>query len=337
MTDKGKSTHGQKQGDEFDLIAQYFAPLSTQEPGARNLQDDAAVLDIEPNTQIVATMDTVISGVHFLPTDPPESIAAKVIGVNLSDLASMGADPYVYTLSAALPSDIEGEWLKRFTGKLAELQAKYGITLVGGDTVVTPGPLTLTINALGKVPSGQSLSRIGARVGDTIYVSGRIGDGAMGLRVLQNKLIVEDKCERDRFVEKYQNPTPRLKLGKALRGLATSAIDISDGLLQDLGHICKVSSVGASIEITDIPLSSAIRSKEKWLGVALSGGDDYELLFTIPQEKINKFNLLKHDMNVKCSAIGQIISDAGVTVTKDGIVQQGIVRLGYNHFSSHDE
>lgn len=274
--------------DEFQLIARYFAPLAAAETGALGLGDDAAVLRLPPGRDLVVTTDMLIEGVHFRADDPPDSVGVKVLAVNLSDLAAMGAEPRSYLLALALPGrwleHTRAGWLRAFTGGLAEMQAAYAVTLAGGDTVATAGPLCVSITAIGLARPDGVLHRSGARPDDDVWVSGTIGDGALGLLVLGGTLKLGQPSLDAALVERYRRPSPRLALGGALAGHASACADISDGLVADLGHICERSSVDAVVEVDLLPLSpparTAIgRAPELW-GRVLGGGDDYELVFT---------------------------------------------------------
>ncbi|MGH6900683.1 MAG: thiamine-phosphate kinase, partial [Geminicoccaceae bacterium] len=240
---------------EFAFIARRLRPLATAE-GALGLADDAALLDPAPGRQLVLAKDAMVAGVHFLGDDPPAQIARKLLRVNLSDLAAMGAAPLGYLLALARSKEIADVWLGEFCAGLAADNAEFAIPLLGGDTVATPGPLTLSLTALGEVPKGAALLRGGARPGDDIWVSGTLGDAALGLEALQGKLDVTGEA-RAYLIERYRLPRPRLALGQALRGTASAAIDISDGLIADLGHVLEVSEVGAELHADALPLSPA--------------------------------------------------------------------------------
>lgn len=260
---------------EFSLIARHFQPLAGE--GALALSDDAAVLD-PPTGQLVLAADAMVAGVHFLPDDPPETIGRKLLRVNLSDLAAMGAAPLGYLMTVALPQGTSPEWLDAFAAGLAQDQAEFGLSVLGGDTVSTPGPLTLSLTILGTVPRGQALLRRGARPGDEIWVSGTIGDGALGLRAARGTL-----ADDGFLAGRYRLPQPRVTLGQALRGLARAAMDVSDGLAQDCGHLCRLAGCGATIEAGAVPLSpgarAAVEGDPALLPLIFTGGDDYELLF----------------------------------------------------------
>ena len=261
---------------EFSLIARHFRPLAGE--GALGLSDDAAVLDVPAGRQLVLAADAMVAGVHFLPDDPPGTIGRKLLRVNLSDLAAMGAAPLGYLMTVALPKGTSPEWLDGFTAGLAEDQGEFGLSVLGGDTVSTPGPVTLSLTILGTVPPGQALLRQGARAGDDIWVSGTIGDGALGLRAARGTL-ADDGFLADR----YRLPQPRLTLGQALRGVARAAMDVSDGLAQDCGHLCRLAGCGAAIDAASVPLSAgaqaAVQADPALLPLIFTGGDDYELLF----------------------------------------------------------
>ena len=272
-------------GSEFDIIARHFGPLAAGDAGALNLADDAAVLDVPPEFQLLVTTDALVSGVHFLATQSPQDIAFKVVGVNLSDLAAMGAKPRAVFLAAQFTQDIDEAWLAAFAEGLGQALAPSGAVLMGGDTVSSPGPLALTLTALGFAKTGSLLTRAGANVGDFVYVSGTIGDGALGL------LCETGALPADAYLSvRYARPQPRFVLGQALaeRGLASACIDVSDGLVADLGHVCKASNVGMDIRAQDVPLSpsaqACVGQNADLLETVLCGGDDYELAFTAPPE-----------------------------------------------------
>ena len=295
---------------EFEIIARYFRPLAFGKPGALNLSDDAALLDPSPGQTLVATTDTMIAGVHYLEGDPPDLIGGKLLRVNLSDLAAMGASPLTYLLAISLPENFEESWLARFCEGLRADQERFGVYLSGGDTTAIAGPAVLTVTALGELPRGQALLRSGAKVGDVVFVSGTIGDGALGLQVAQGRLAGVGREFGDFLQSRYHRPEPRVALGVKLRGLAHAAIDISDGLVADLGHICETSGVGAVIEWQRIPLSEAARkaiaSEPRHRDAVLGGGDDYELVFTGPAESRDAVAAAGKAAGVAVTAIGRI-------------------------------
>jgi thiamine-monophosphate kinase len=312
---------------EFEFIARRLRPLATA-PGALRLLDDAALLDPRPGTQLVLTKDAMVAGVHFLPDDPPGQIAQKLLRVNLSDLAAMGAAPLGYLLALARPAAIEDDRLAAFCAGLAEDNAEFGVSLLGGDTVSTPGPLTLSLTALGEVPQGAALLRSGARAGDDIWVSGTLGDAALGLAVLQGKLDVGEPV-RSHLVERYRLPRPRLALGQALRGLAHAAIDISDGLLADLGHIVETSDVGAEVRADVLPLSAELPGARD---AALAGGDDYELLFTAPPSRREAIEGLTAKLDLQLTRIGAMQPAPGIRVLDATGAEIHPKRTGWRHF-----
>lgn len=320
---------------EFDLIATYFAPLAKAEPGSFGLTDDAAVLPVSEGMDLVSTADCLVSGVHFLPHDPPETIALKLLAVNISDLASMGAVPRFFMLAAAFPQGIEESWIAAFADGLRAGQKKFGGCLVGGDTVSTDGPLTLTLTALGEVPKGQALRRSGANPGDLLYLSGTIGDAFLGLQVLQGKHAELQEDQRAALIERYRTPTPKTELGVALKGLASACIDISDGLAADLKHLCEMSSTGAEMEVEKIPLSPEARSLVSKGRVEiqhlLSGGDDYELLFSVPKEKQVQLEMLAVSIGCPVFNIG-VVKETAEIIFKDGGEVVEFDRSGYRHF-----
>jgi thiamine-monophosphate kinase len=259
---------------EFAAIARHFRPLAGE--GALGLADDAALLTPPPGCELVLAADAMVAGVHFLADDPPESIGRKLLRVNLSDLAAMGAAPLGYLMTVALPRGLPEAWLAGFAAGLAEDQGRFGLQVLGGDTVSTTGPVTLSLTILGTVPPGGALRRAGARPGDAIWVSGRIGDGWLGLRAARG----EWADPTGALAARYRLPEPRLALGRALRGLAHACMDVSDGLLQDLSHLCRAGGVAAEVEAALIPVSDAAAP----VAALATGGDDYELLFAAAPE-----------------------------------------------------
>lgn len=327
-------------GSEFDIIRRYFAPLSEAAPGAYGLGNDAAVWRPADGCEAVITTDCMVAGVHFLPDDPPATVAAKLLAVNLSDLAAMGARPAVYTVATAWPKDTEENWIAAFASGLAEVQAAAGVTLVGGDTVSTPGPMVLTLTAIGEVRSGMALPRGGAKAGDDVYVSGNIGDAALGLRVLRGELTPGDKADGEYLIGRYRQPTARSALGTGLAGVASAAIDVSDGLVQDLGHIARESGVNIVINRDDIPLSHALTTAlgedQKLWDLVFAGGDDYELAFTAPPEAAAEITGLANSTGTAVTRIGTVeVPGADGPVVRVLDADQRIVpvgRQGYRHF-----
>ncbi len=315
---------------EFEFIERLLRPLAQGFPGSLDLGDDAALVDVPEGCQLVVAKDAIVENVHFFSDDPPEQIAAKLLRVNLSDLAAMGADPLAYLTMIARPASTSDQWLEAFVSGLAEDQNRFGIHLIGGDTVATTGPLVLSLTILGLVPRGAALQRRGARPGDLVCVSGTLGDAAMALRIQRGLAVPEEMVPP--LLARYRMPVPRLALGRALRGLATAAIDISDGLVADLAHILERSKVGAEIEMANLPLSEAARGLPGARLSALTGGDDYELLFTLPPEHAQHLPALAERGGVAVSVIGRITAEPGLRVLDANGRPLALERTGYRHF-----
>ena len=302
---------------EFELIDTYLAPLAAGAPGAFGLKDDAALFKLEPGENVVVTTDSVVAGVHFLADDPPGDIARKALRVNLSDLAAMGARPCAYTLAAVLPPDTTPEWLADFAAGLRADQAEFGVHLLGGDTVAGPGPLTLAVTALGAAKGDRVVRRSGAAPGQTIYVTGTIGDAALGLRLLRGDTSLADPVRRADLIGRYRRPRPRTGLGQALPGLASAAIDVSDGLLADLRRLCAASGLAGEIELTRVPISASVRAltdDQSFLLNLLASGDDYELVFTVPPSPAPRVEELARAHGVPVTPIGRTGAGEGVVV-----------------------
>lgn len=322
--------------DEFALIARYFAPLAQSSPGSLGLLDDAALLEIEPGRTLVLAADMAVEGVHFTEIDPPELIGRKVLRYNLSDLAAMGAMPIAYLLTLAKPEHRSSDWVGAIAAGLAEDQGLFQIGLLGGDTSASPGAAMLSITVVGSVASGAALQRAGARPGDTIFVSGTIGDGVLGLRSVNGDLNELGADDRAYLEHRYRLPQPRLALGQALGGLATAAIDVSDGLVADLDHICRASGAHAAIDATAVPLSpaaeAAISGGQMTLNALLTGGDDYELLFCVPEDRLDAVADAAKAGAVAVTQIGRISKGSGVDVLDDDGKPLAITSTGYRHF-----
>ncbi len=323
---------------EFELIARYFAPLAEAAPGAQGLRNDAALFDPGAGESLVMTVDAMVAGVHFLPEDPPETIGRKLLRVNLSDLAAMGARPRGYLLTTAFPRDIDEAWIAAFAAGLAEDQTLFGVALYGGDTVSTPGPLTLSLTAFGEVPKDRALSRATARAGDLVYVSGTIGDGLLGLEALGGALADLPEDQRAYLAARYRLPEPRLDLGRHLAGtgLASAALDVSDGLAADLGHIAEESGLAAKIEAGAVPLSPAARvvleSAPERLPELLAGGDDYELLFTVAPGRGGEVAALAAALDLPLTAIGRMAAGRGLRVHDPAGQEVTLKGTGWRHF-----
>lgn len=313
---------------EFDLIERYFSRRPARADVLLGVGDDAALLAVPPGQALVAATDTLVEGRHFLAGAPPESIGHQALAVNLSDLAAMGAEPAWALLSLSLPEASE-PWLERFAAGLYALASRFGVDLVGGDTV--RGPLVVTIEALGFVEPSQALRRDGARPGDRLYVSGWPGEAAAGLAALQRGAAFDvDDC----LVRRYLFAEPRIALGRALRGRATAAMDVSDGLLGDLAKLCKASGVGARLDLERVPLSSELARRhapQDCERYALVGGDDYELLFTLPAADAPRLEA-ELAREFELHHIGEIEAGTGVRCLRDGRAAS-VTGGGYDHFA----
>ncbi|PKQ06318.1 MAG: thiamine-phosphate kinase [Alphaproteobacteria bacterium HGW-Alphaproteobacteria-11] len=323
--------------DEFELIAELFAPLAASAPEALALKDDAALHAPTPGCETVLTIDAMVEGVHFLPDDPAESVARKLLRVNLSDLAAKGATPRGYLLVTAWRDGTPLAWMRDFAHGLAADQKIFGIQLWGGDTVRTPGPASFTLTAIGEVPAGQMLRRGGASAGDGLYVTGTLGDAALGLMVLQGGLEGLGAAHRDDLEGRYRLPEPRVAAGMRLHGIASAALDVSDGLMADLGHLCAVSGAGARIEIERLPLSEAGRAAlalDKGLIEAVAGGgDDYEILFAAPAGSDAAIAHVAAETGTPIVRIGTVLPAAEGINPVDGAGQPvALKHLGYRHF-----
>ena len=325
---------GRPRPGEFELIRELFAPLAADEPGALGLLDDAALIAPRPGFELVTAIDTIVEGVHFLPADPPFDVARKLMRVNLSDLAAMGARPRAYLLGLAVPDALDFDWLRDFARGLASDQVRFGITLAGGDTTATTGPPCLSLTAIGEVEPGRALLRSNAAPGEHVYVSGTVGDAALGLRVLRGEDTGLPEDAREAAVVRYRLPEPRLSLGMAVP--ASAAVDVSDGLVADLGHICAASGLGARIEAARVPLSGPARAALELgaVGIAdvLTGGDDYELVFTAPADRGNAVREAAARVRVPVTRIGAMTEGEGVSVVDEAGAAMEIGRAGYAHF-----
>ena len=319
-----------KRPGEFELIARYFRPLAAGKAGALGLTDDAALIEVPEGQRLVVTADLLTAGVHFLADDPADLIARKALRVNLSDLAAMAAKPLAYFLTCAFPETIEEAWIAGFAQGLARDQEEFDIALSGGDTTATRGPLTLSITALGSVEPGRELRRSTARKGDLIAVSGTIGDAALGLARLQGRLT--PLPGDDYLVDRYRVPQPRISLAEHLAALKlpTAGLDVSDGLVADLGHICAASGLAAWVNAACVPLSPPARRaserEPRLLETLLTGGDDYELLFTLPADRKGEL------AGLPVTIIGRMEEGEGVSVVDPAGEAMALTRGGYQHF-----
>lgn len=317
---------------EFDLIKRYFLRKSLQNDVILSVGDDCAITSIPTGYQLAITTDTLVEGTHFLPSISPADLAYKSVAVNLSDLAAMGATPAWVSLALTLP-EIKEEWLAEFSQSLFAILDRYGVSLIGGDT--TKGSLSITFTAQGFLPENQGLFRHQAKVGDWIFVSGFLGDSAAGLdMLLKNSKII---TESDRYLmQRHLRPTPRVELGLALRAFSCCALDISDGLLADLEHILERSQVGAEIYLENLPLSRHLCTQyeqtqaEKF---ALTGGEDYELCFTVSEEKREEMEQVLRSQGIKVTCIGKILPQTnGLNLLKNGEKVALPAHCGFDHF-----
>ena len=313
---------------EFDLIREYFLWQPVPDNVRISVGDDAAVLRIAPGKELVVSVDTSNAGIHFPLETPPHAIGYKSLAVNLSDLAAMGADPAWFTLALSLPA-ADKVWVSEFARGMRELAEQHGIFLIGGDT--TRGALSITIQVMGWAEPHQALLRSGAQPGDLICVSGTLGDAAAGLAVVQERLILPPAAAAF-CVQRLNYPTPRLALGNILRGRATACMDISDGLLADLGHLLKASGVGAQLQQGLLPFSATLAQLPlaQRLGFALSGGDDYELLFTLPKAHWDDVKNQAEAQQIQVTVIGKVDANQQDLQIDYTLPDQ---RLGYEHFS----
>jgi len=312
---------------EFDLIRKHFTrPTPSAELG---VGDDAALLRVADGKELAISTDMLVSGTHFFPDADPFLLGHKTLAVNLSDLAAMGAVPRWATLSLSLPT-VDEEWLRRFSEGFFALADDNGVELIGGDT--TRGPLNLCVTIMGEVPRGKALRRDGAKVGDDIWVSGKLGQAALGLANMQGKFKFYGEV-RDECLKALHQPQPRVSLGLALRGIANSAIDISDGLLADLGHILERSNVGAEIEIEALPIVDDGVETDVAQQCALAGGDDYELCFTAPESQRDVLMALAEQLKFPLTRIGHIKAALGCVVRDGEGKAMKIEKGGYDHFA----
>jgi len=320
---------------EFELIKKYFSEQAVKRKDVcLGIGDDCAIVTPPERQNIAVTTDTLVAGVHFPQYTEPKAIGHKAIAVNLSDLAAMGAEPAWISLALTLP-EIDEDWIGEFCDGVFELCEFYNVQLIGGDT--TQGPLSITVTAQGTIPDGKELTRAGARVGDWLYVTGEIGDAALALMHYSGE--IELPFEHYAKVKKCLDyPSPRVLSGQTLRDYASSAIDLSDGLLSDLEHVCKASKVGVNIVLENLPLSKILLDslgQEKAIELALKGGDDYELLFTVSEDKKVGMQTALADSGIKVTCIGQLNPSEKITTTLNSKPTQ-ISAKGFEHFSNDE-
>lgn len=319
--------------NEFQLIQQFFQREQAEQPAVGvllGIGDDCALLQVPDGKQLAVSVDTLVSGVHFPADADPELIAQRALRTNLSDLAAMGAEPLWFTLALTLPT-AEENWLRSFSRGLFSCANEFGVALVGGDT--TSGPLTITIQVMGQLNPGSAIRRDGANAGDFVLVTNYLGDGAAALASIQQKYQFT-KEHSDYLQARFYQPKPRLYESTLIRNIASAALDISDGLVADLQHICNASDLGAVIDVESLPLSPALQSVEKislayeW---ALSGGDDYELCFTVAPEKMPDIAMLVAQGKLQATVIGHMVPGNSVNCEYQG-QPFGLQRAGYQHF-----
>ena len=313
---------------EFDLIARIRARVATRADVVLGIGDDAALLAPPPGRQLVVTADTLNDGVHFPRGTSPADVGWKALAVNLSDLASMGAEPAWCTLSLSLPQS-DPAWIEGFLDGFLDLAGQHGIALVGGDT--TRGPLSIAVTAMGLVEPGRALRRDGARVGDEVWVTGTLGDAAGGLALLDREPVPALRARLDR-------PTPRVAAGRALAGIATAWVDVSDGLLADLGHVCARSHVAAHLDVDALPAAAALREafgEADRIALQASGGDDYELCFTAPADAGADIDAVSAQLGLRFTRIGRIVAGEGVHPVDAKSQPWSSPRRGYDHFAEH--
>jgi len=307
---------------EFSLIQRFFTEQKVNNSSTRlSIGDDCALLSLPEGYELAVTTDTMVENVHFFAGTDPEQLGHKLLAVNLSDLASMGAKPVSVTLAITLPN-VDESWLTAFAKGFLGLAERHSVDLIGGDT--TSGPLTLTVQAMGLVPRGKALLRSSAKPGDFIYSTGTLGDAGLGLKIMQGY-----RCANsDAALQRFNQPEPQIDAGLALIGIANASIDVSDGLAGDLGHILEQSNVGACLDWDALPLSDAVLNYINDTGdwtMPLTAGDDYELCFTVSPEKAAL-------LTIYCTKIGVIESTSGLRIQKSGVIQP-LNSKGYEHFS----
>jgi thiamine-monophosphate kinase len=324
---------------EFELIERYFRRPAEARRAARGdvplgIGDDSAVLALPPGRHLVAALDTLVEGRHFVPGSPPESIGHRALAVNLSDLAAMGAEPAWFLLSLTLPSSDE-IFLERFARGLFALAERHGVALVGGDT--TAGPLAVAVQALGSIEPGQALTRAGGRAGDLVYVSGTPGDAAGGLKLVLDAAAGDelDEAHRQWLWDRFHFPTPRVELGRALRGIASACVDVSDGLAGDAARMARFSGCGLRLDAGRVPVSPALvalAGAEGARRIALTGGEDCELCFTVPPSRAAALEALLDNVKCPVTCIGELTDGAGIELTGKG-APLDIDAGGFDHFA----
>ncbi len=332
MTDRVKS--------ETDLIQTYLAPLAAGHPGAFGLKDDAALISPEPGTDMVISTDPVRAGVHFFETDRADDIAWKALAVNVSDLAAKGARPLAYTMALAFPAAPERAWMQSFADGLRAAQTEFGCHLIGGDTDHASGALSIAITAFGPVPRGRMVQRTTAKAGDHLFVTGTLGDAALGLLLHRDPAFMNRELtsgDRAFLSARYLRPNPRVALAPLLLATASASLDISDGLLKDLGRMAAAAGIGATLRFETLPLSPPARhmieAMPTFAGDIVTGGDDYEILFAVPPGKLDTLRTMTPAIPVQVTEIGRLEAGGGVTLLDQSGQAMQFSRGGYDHFA----
>jgi thiamine-monophosphate kinase len=323
---------------EDELIARHLAPLAG--PGGLGLKDDAALLVPHPGHDLVLTVDAIVEGVHFLPGDPPKTLAAKALGVNLSDLAAKGAAPVGFLMVLALPDGWTEDWLAAFCSGLAAVANEAGCPLLGGDTVRAGGPLTISITAFGEVPSGTMVRRTTAQAGDLVCVTGTIGDAALGLSVLTGAPFSASLAEADRafLADRYRRPRPRLALAAVLREHASAAMDVSDGLAGDFAKLLRASGVTGTLDLDHIPMSpatkAALAAQPGLLDTVAGGGDDYEILFTLSPDRLDAMTRDAEALGLPITVVGEVRAGEGSPALRWNGSPHALAASSFQHFGT---
>jgi thiamine-monophosphate kinase len=340
MPEEGRIAAG-----EEAIVQSYFAPLAQGFPGAFGLKDDCALLAPPPGHELVLTTDALAEGVHFIYGDAPEDVAWKAIAVNVSDLVAKGAAPLVYLMSLAFPEAPATEYLRRFASGLAAAQARFRISLAGGDTDRRPGPMSVTVTAVGTVPAGSMVRRATARAADRILVSGTIGDAILGLKLRRDMRLAAGwglgAAEADRLISRSLRPEPPLAVTEPLRAFAQAAMDISDGLAKDLGRMANASGVGAHVSASSLPLSAAaaraLAAEPGLLADLVSGGEDYEVLAAVSPADVAPFTSAAVARGITLTEIGEFVQDSGLSIAGPDGRPLALAREGWDHFFSPGE
>lgn len=325
---------------EDSIIQEFLAPLAAGYPGAFGLKDDCATIAPLPGYELVVKTDPIVEGVHFLAGTAPQDIAWRALAVNVSDLAGKGATPIGYLMALALPQAPERAWLQAFAAGLAQAQAAFGCHLMGGDTDCRPGPLSVSITVFGSVPTGRMVRRGTAQAGDHLFVTGTLGDAALGLALLKEAALAQrlglEAGETSELVHRFLRPRPRLALGPLLLGYASAAMDLSDGLMKDCGRMCAASGVAAQLQIDALPLSDparkAVAMDAAWFQAVAAAGDDYEILVAVPGAKVEGFVKGAAALDFPVTRIGEVRAGSGVRMERPDGSEMIFARTGWDHF-----